>query len=115
MQQQHNHQALIQQLLECALACEHCATSCLQEEDVKMMAPCIKLDRDCSDICVQAARLLQRESDIAHQYLLLCEEICRMCGEECSKHEAEHCQQCAAACKACAEACHAHHTPITQD
>src|SRR5438067_10688468 len=110
--EQHNHQALIQKLLDCALACEHCATACLQEEDVKMMAGCIKLDRDCADICIQAARLLQRDSDIAHQYLVLCEEICRLCAAECGKHDADHCRQCAQACQTCAEACHAHHTPI---
>jgi hypothetical protein len=109
------YQDLIQKLLDCAFACENCATACLQEEDVKMMAPCIRLDRDCADICLQAAQLLQRQSDIALQYLLLCEEICRMCNAECSKHQHNHCQICAQACLACAEACHAHHQAIKQD
>lgn len=112
--QKHNHQQLIQTILDCALACEACATACLKEDDVKMMAACIALDRDCADICTQAARLLQRDSKIAHQYLLLCEEICRMCGDECAKHKADHCRKCAEACRKCAEACHAHHEPITQ-
>lgn len=111
----HNHQALIQKLLDCALACEHCATACLNEQDVTSMAACIKLDRDCADICLQAARLLQRESAIGHQYLVICEEICRMCGDECAKHEHEHCRQCARACVVCADACHEHHQPVTQD
>ena len=111
----HDHSALIQKLLDCAFACEHCATACLQEDDVAMMANCIKLDRDCADICIQSARLLQRNSDIAHQFLVLCEDICRMCGDECGKHQHDHCQQCAEACRICAEACHAHHEPITQD
>jgi hypothetical protein len=111
----HNHQALIQKLLNCALACEHCATACLNEHDVNAMAACIKSDRDCADICLQAARLLQRESAIAHQYLVICEEVCRICGEECGKHEHEHCRQCADACIICADACHEHHQPITQD
>lgn len=110
-----NHQALIQKLLNCVLACEHCATACLQEEDVKMMAGCIRLDRDCADMCTLAARLLQRDSVIAHQFLLLCEEICRLCADECGKHQHDHCRQCAAACRECADACHAHHTPVTQD
>ncbi len=110
-----NRQALIQTLLNCVLACEHCATSCLAEQEVQMMALCIKLDRDCSDICTIAARLLQRDSVIARQFLLLCEEICRLCGDECAKHNAEHCQKCAEACHTCADACHVHHTPITQD
>lgn len=109
------YQELIQNLLNCALTCEHCAAACLQEEDVKMMAKCISLDRDCSDICFQAARLLQRESQIARQFLLLCEEICRMCADECSKHDDEHCKRCAEACRICADACHEHHQPIEQD
>ena len=110
-----NHHELIQKLLNCALSCEICATGCLKEEDVKMMARCINLDRDCADICIQAARLLKRDSEIGHQYLLICEEICRMCAAECGKYAHEHCKQCAQACKDCADACHAHHKSITQN
>jgi hypothetical protein len=113
--EKHNHQALIQKLLDCALTCENCATACLQETDVQMMARCISLDRDCSDLCFQAARLLKRGSEIGHQFLLICEEICRMCADECSKHTAQHCKDCAKSCMECAEACHAHHEPIQQD
>jgi hypothetical protein len=109
-----NHQKLIQKLIDCALSCENCATLCLKEENVSMMSCCISLDRDCADICTQAARLLKRDSEIGHQYLLLCEEICRMCGDECGKHEHEHCKECAQACKICADACHEHHELITQ-
>ena len=109
------YQDLIQKLLACVASCENCATSCLGEDNVKMMAGCIKLDRDCADMCALAARLLQRDSEIALQFLLLCEEICRKCAEECGRHEHEHCKQCAADCMACAEACHAHHQKIMQD
>jgi hypothetical protein len=111
----HDHSILIQKLLDCALACENCAAACLHEENVKDMTRCISLDRDCADMCVQAAMLLQRNSEIGHQYLVLCEEICRLCSDECSQHKNDHCQRCAAACRDCAEACHAHHQPITQD
>lgn len=107
--------SLIQTLLDCTLACEDCATSCLREDDVSMMSRCIQLDRDCADICLQAAILLKRKSEIGLPYLLLCEKICRMCAEECQKHETDHCQKCAEACLECAEACHANHTPIEQD
>lgn len=109
------HQELIQKLLNCASSCEMCASSCLEEKDVAMMAKCISLDRDCSDICFQAARLLQRNSPIALQFLLLCEEICRQCAEECGMHQADHCRKCAEACIICAEACHESHQPIEQD
>ncbi|RYY36903.1 MAG: four-helix bundle copper-binding protein [Sphingobacteriaceae bacterium] len=106
---------LIKKLIDCAMACEHCATMCLQEDDVKMMAGCISLDRDCADICLQAARLLQRDSEIALQYLLICEEACRLCAEECSKHNHDHCRECAEACIKCADACHEYHQPINQN
>lgn len=106
----HQHSALIQELINCALSCENCMTACLEESDgSSMMAHCIELDRDCAEICFQAARLLQRDSEVAHKYLLVCEEICRICAEECGKHEHGHCKACAEACKKCAEACHAHH------
>lgn len=111
----HSNNQLQQTILNCAMACERCAAACLQEDDVKDMTECIALDRDCADICFLAARLLKRDSVVARQYLLLCEEICRMCAEECSKHEHDHCKQCAEACLACAEACHLHHEPLHQD
>lgn len=108
------YQDLINKLLECGMACENCSAACLKEDDVKMMTGCISLDRDCADICLQAARLLQRDSQIALQYLLLCEEACRACAAECAKHNHEHCQHCARVCTECAELCHQHHEPVTQ-
>lgn len=45
------HQQLIQTLHECMEACNHCYDACLKEEDVNMMAKCIRLDRECADIC----------------------------------------------------------------
>jgi hypothetical protein len=105
---------LIQKLWNCTLACEACAAACLNEEDIARMRACIKLDRDCADICNQAVRLLQRESAMAKQFLLLCEEICQLCADECGKHEHDHCQRCAAACRDCAAACHENHEAILQ-
>jgi hypothetical protein len=96
---------LQQKLIDCALTCEACAGACLNEENISLMARCIELDRDCADICLQAARLLQRQSEIADDFLLVCEKICRMCAEECNKHSHEHCKICAETCEACADAC----------
>ena len=105
---------LIQTLTNCASACEACAAACLKEDDIMHMRDCIRFDRDCADICTQAVKLLQRESTIAKQYLLLCEEICRLCAAECGKHQHDHCQRCAAACRECAEICHQNHEEILQ-
>ncbi|MBA9078847.1 MULTISPECIES: four-helix bundle copper-binding protein [Rufibacter] len=92
-------------LQECILACEHCASSCLQEDNVKMMAGCISLDRDCADICRLTAAFLARGSEHGKHLLKECIEICQKCGDECAQHDAEHCKQCAEACYRCAEAC----------
>jgi len=109
----HQHNALIQELVKCALSCEYCMSICLDEKDVTMMAHCIELQRDCADICFQAAKLLQRDSEVGHKYLLICEEICRLCAEECLKSDHEHCKVCSEACRQCAEACHAHHGEVS--
>jgi len=89
----------------CAVACDHCAASCLQEEDVKMMARCIALDMDCSQMCRLAAGVMARGSEHAAAVCALCAQLCRACAQECGKHRMEHCQRCAQACGRCAEAC----------
>ena len=98
---------LEQKLINCALTCEDCEQACLNEEDITLLSRCIELDRDCSDICFQAARLLKRQSEIGDEYLSLVEKMCTLCAEECRKHDHEHCQHCAEVCEACAEACRA--------
>ncbi|KAA9325119.1 four-helix bundle copper-binding protein [Hymenobacter busanensis] len=100
------NQNLLQALNDCIAACEHCATACLQEQDVKMMARCISLDRDCADICALTARFVARGSEHAEHLLRECAEICRACAAECMRHQhMEHCRQCAEACRRCEEAC----------
>lgn len=105
----HKDDALIQQLFACATACENCAASCLEEQDATAMAHCIEVNRDCADICFLGAKLLIRYSQFAHEFLAICEMVCRHCAEECEKHEHEHCKRCAEACRRCEEACHEHH------
>jgi hypothetical protein len=97
--------SLIQDLVNCALACESCYASCLREQHVDMMARCIELTRDCSELCFQGARMIMRESEFTDQMLRGCEEACRICAQECNKHEHEHCKICAEACQSCARAC----------
>jgi hypothetical protein len=55
-----------------AVECNHCASACLQEPDVKMMARCIALDVDCAAICQLAAAAMARESEHAG-----CAQECR--------------------------------------
>jgi hypothetical protein len=104
----HDHSILIGKLTACAMICEYCENGCLNESDVTMMARCIELDRDCADICLLTARLLQRESEISHEFLAICEKACRLCALECSKHDNDHCRKCTEFCQECADACHHH-------
>lgn len=99
--------ALLKALSDCAAECNHCFTACLEEENVKMMARCIKLDRDCADICNLTASFLARGSEHAGHLLQECADICNACAEECNKHDHDHCKKCAEACRACATACEA--------
>lgn len=108
----HEHAELIQTLNDCVAACEACSSACLEEDEVTMMAQCIELDRDCADVCALASRLLQRDSELSHSYLAICEEACRTCADECKKHDHDHCKACAEVCERCADACHAHHETI---
>lgn len=94
-----------QRLTECILACNHCFDACLNEEQVGHMADCIRLDRDCADICSLLLQAIARNSPNVSVLAKACQEICEACAAEYSKHEHDHCQDCAKACTACAEAC----------
>lgn len=91
--------------LRCAQECEHCLTACLDERDVAKLAECIRLDRDCAEICWSAAAYISRRSQFMQQICAVCAEICDASGAECRKFEMEHCQRCADECQRCAEEC----------
>jgi hypothetical protein len=99
------HKSCIDACVRCAQECEHCATACLAEPDVKMMAECIRLDRDCAQMCWAAGGFMARGSEFDTDVCRLCADICEACGEECARHEQDHCQRCAEECRACAEEC----------
>ncbi len=96
---------VIEVLHECMEACNHCFTSCLQEDHIKDMAECIRLDRECADICASFEQALTRGTPFVKEYAQLCVQACRECGEECAKHNHDHCQKCAEACHKCADEC----------
>lgn len=89
----------------CAAACDACAAACLREDDVKMMAGCIALDMDCSQLCRLAAGFMARGSDFAMALCRQCAEVCAACAAECGQHNADHCRRCADACRHCAAVC----------
>ncbi len=96
---------------ECAEACERCVTANLDmgDQDSKHhdMTACIKLCRDCADICTLCGRLEARGSQFMKQYMQLCADVCEACATECEKHADHHahCKVCAEACRRCAAEC----------
>ena len=89
----------------CATACDNCAASCLDEENLEMMREWIKLDMQCANICRLAAQFMTLNSGSAQDLCRLCADVCQKCGDECGKHEHDHCQDCSSACHHCAEQC----------
>jgi hypothetical protein len=101
----HEYKTCIDACLKCAAICNHCASSCTQEEDIKMMANCIQLDMECAAICYAAVQVMSAGGQKAKELCRICADICDACGNECGKHKTEHCRECADACKQCAEEC----------
>ena len=92
----------------CAVACRYCAAACLDEDEVKMLTRCIKLDLECSSVCMSAVDLMSLDSEFSAHLCRVCADACNICAAECEKHAAmgmEHCQQCAEACRKCAAIC----------
>lgn len=99
-------QTCIDLCLECAVECDHCASSCLKETEVQMLAKCIQLDRECAEMCYSAARIMTLGSTHAGEICKICVEFCQRCAGECERHtHMEHCRKCADACRNCAEEC----------
>ena len=102
------NKALLKALNECSGACNYCTTACLGEQDVKMMAACIRLDIDCAAICSLTAGFIARGSVHGQHLLKECAEICGLCAAECEKHTGmQHCRDCAVACRNCEKVCRA--------
>jgi len=96
---------LVSVLANCKAMCNYCFNACLHEEDVKMMKDCIKLDKECAEICGLTLSLIASDSPFSKEILSLCSKACQKCADECKKHHYDHCQDCARACSQCAEAC----------
>jgi hypothetical protein len=83
--------------IECLKACNTCFDACLREDDIKMMAGCIQLDRACADACAFAIQAMTTNSPFVKEICRLCADICESCARECAKHDHEHCKKCAKA------------------
>jgi hypothetical protein len=99
-------QEVLQDLLDCSVSCERCVIDCISGSYPQKMETCIRLARDCKDVCGLQAKYLSRNSPIARHLMIVCEDLCRLCAEECSKHpQLKECSDCYKACIKCAETC----------
>ncbi|KAF1680275.1 four-helix bundle copper-binding protein [Bacillus sp. SKDU12] len=98
-------EACIEASIDCMQACNYCFTKCLEESAQHNLSGCIRLDRECADICALAVKAMQTDSPFVKEICALCADICEACGTECEKHEHDHCQACAMSCFRCAEQC----------
>jgi Domain of Unknown Function (DUF326) len=101
----------IEACYECSQACNACADDCLSEPDVADLVKCIRLNEDCSDMCIVAGRVANRQTEydanVTRAVLEACIQTCISCAEECDLHadHHEHCRICAEACRRCEQAC----------
>ncbi|MGE7902893.1 four-helix bundle copper-binding protein [Peribacillus sp. NPDC094092] len=99
------YSSVIETLKDCMTACNQCYDACLREDHVNMMVECIRLDRECADICSFLEQAIGRGTPFISELAAVCAKICESCGHECKKHDHEHCQKSAEACLRCAEEC----------
>jgi hypothetical protein len=103
--------ACIDECAECAAICTICADASAAEDDVPEMVRCIRLCLDCADTCVDAGRILSRQTepdrDTQLTVLEACKAACRACAAECERHahKHEHCRLSADECRRCAARC----------
>jgi len=96
---------LIHALGNCINHCNYCADACLDEEDIKKMVDCIRIDRVCAEACAALIQILSIKYENVQGLVSYCQEVCRKCAEECEKHDTQHCRDCAKACRECEQAC----------
>jgi len=94
----------------CAQTCETCGDDMIGMDhrgDQTLMAQCIRLCRECADICVLAGQWMSRGSAMADRLCGLCADICDTCAKICEAHAPHHalCGPCATECRRCAELC----------
>jgi hypothetical protein len=103
---QQKYQACMAACSASLVLCNECTNDCLNEQDVRMLTHCIRLNHECASICHLAIEAMTGGSEFVKQICNLCAEICNACANECEKHaHIDHCKLCAEACRRCAIAC----------
>ncbi|BCG59579.1 MULTISPECIES: four-helix bundle copper-binding protein [Paenibacillus] len=99
------YQDCIDACLKCMNACNSSYVSSLKEYDLALLRDCIRMDRECADICAYAIQAMTRQSPYVADICSLCADICEATAKECGRYEQTHCRNCIDACLDCAKAC----------
>jgi hypothetical protein len=103
--------ACIDECYACAPSCTICADACLAEPDVADLVRRVRLCLDCDDACIDAGRILSRQTDpdtdTPLTALRACLAACRAFASECKRHAQHHahCRLSAEECRRCERAC----------
>ncbi|MCL9660109.1 four-helix bundle copper-binding protein [Paenibacillus hunanensis] len=101
----HQYRPYIEACVEAMNACNLSYVSNLKQYDLEKLCDCIRVNRDCAEVCSFTIQALSQGNAFAAEIAGLCAKACEACIAECSKHEQTHCQDCVEACRRCAEMC----------
>lgn len=104
------YQATISACQSCVTMCNTCSDDMIgmeSHDNWELMARCIRLCRECADICSLSANWMSRSSPLSKHIGRFCAEVCNACAEACEQHAPHHklCGHCAAECRRCAAVC----------
>ena len=104
------YKAAISVCQSCVNICNTCSDDMIGMESYdnqELMARCIRLCRECADICSLAVSWMSRSSLLSKQICRLCAEVCNACAEACEQHAPHHklCGPCAEECRRCTAVC----------
>jgi len=94
---------------DCAVICNETFHYCLEHLKVghKEHDRSAQLTIDCQEFCRLSAELIARESVMLGLACSACADACKVCAEECGRHNDAQMKECFDACRACEKACRA--------
>lgn len=97
----------VKHAMYCAAIANSCVDACNSEPGD--MSECIRKCSDASDICqavsTVAARRTHGNTVVIKSLLEACIIACKVCAEECAKHDNAHCRRCERMCRETMEDC----------
>jgi hypothetical protein len=96
------NETLLQTLWACSASCEYCADKCTEKGEG---AESVRIMRDCSDLCMTAARFYTRGSVFTKTIVEQCIQACSMCLETQENMKGPWHDECRESCNKCLASC----------